>query len=94
VINDKWAGTIVSTVDEMDCGYSRLAASVTSLQLTIHNSLSHILPFSKSVLFFYFAAVFSRPLLVSPIVLKKSATLTWLIRAMKVGQQFQSFWVL
>jgi hypothetical protein len=69
VVNDKWAGTIISTVDEMDCGYSHLAASVTSLQITVHISLSFILSFSESVLFFYIAAVFSRPVLVSPIVL-------------------------
>lgn len=69
MVNDKWAGTIISIVDEMDCGYSHLAASVTSLQITIHISLSLNLSFSESVLFFYFAAVFSRPVLVSPIVL-------------------------
>jgi hypothetical protein len=45
VINDKWADTIISTVDEMDCGYSHLAASVTSLQITAHISLSHTLSF-------------------------------------------------
>jgi hypothetical protein len=69
VVNDKWAGTIISTVDEMECGYSHLAASVTSLQITAHISLSRTLSFSESVLFFYFAAVFSRPVLVSPIFL-------------------------
>jgi hypothetical protein len=69
VINDKWAGTVISTVDEMDCGYSHLAASVTSLQITVHISLSHTLFFCESFLFFYFAAVFSRPVLVSPRVL-------------------------
>jgi len=69
VINDKSAGSIISIVDEMDCGYSRLAASVTSLQITVHISLSHILSICESFLFFYFAAVFSRPVLVSPLVL-------------------------
>jgi hypothetical protein len=67
--HELWAGTIISTVDEMDCGYSLLAQSVTSLQITVHISLSLILSFSESVLFFYFAAVFSRPVLVSPIAL-------------------------
>lgn len=45
MINDKWAGTVISTVVEMDCGYSHLAASVTSLQITVHISLSHTLSF-------------------------------------------------
>lgn len=68
MINDKWADTIISTVDEMDSGYSHLAASLTSLQITVHISFSCTLSFSESVLFFYFAAVFSRPVLVSSIV--------------------------
>jgi hypothetical protein len=69
VFNDKWAGSVKGNVDETDFGYSHLAASVTFLQITVHISLSHNLSFSESVLFFYFAAVFSGPVLVSPIVL-------------------------